>query len=173
MTETPNRVEHVFAGGVLVTFAPPGSPPYEVDAVIEEEDRHLVLSAPPVIPERTEHPIRVMTDLLEAEPLPLGSVVVRGETRPRRLLAIVHDLNLDPSATRESVALALSNVGTELERLSVRRARFPLLGAVHGVLDPRDSASLIRAQLVDRPPKGLEHVWIVPLGNLDRLLSAF
>jgi hypothetical protein len=151
---------HLFIEGVLVTVAPEDSPPYPVDAIVLEEDTQLVLSAPPVIPEQSEHPIRIMTALLESEPRPLGSVIVRAGLPPR-LLAVVHDLNRDPSADEDTVRAALRSLSVELDRLQAKRVRMPLLGAVHGVISRSQSIELITEMLREASPPALRHLWIV------------
>ena len=82
--------------GLRVEIAPSGEPPFAVDAVVIEDDTWQVLGAEPEFSSAAEHPIRLMQELREAEPLEPGSVFIK-EGAPVRLHAIVHDLDCEPS----------------------------------------------------------------------------
>jgi hypothetical protein len=64
-----------------------------------------MMSASPTVCEPDIHPIRLMTDVINAEPEPIGSVVVR-KGNPLRFLAIVHDVNQEPTWREEWVVIA-------------------------------------------------------------------
>jgi hypothetical protein len=158
-------------GGRTVVVAPEDQPPFSVEAIVEEEDRHLVLSAPPIVPEKKDHPIRVMTDLWNDAPRALGSVIARGRD-PIRLLAVVHDLDRDPSVEIGSIERALDATFDALAKLGVRSLKLPLLGAVHRAIDPKTSASCIGARLRAHPVGALERVWIVVLSDTSEVIAA-
>lgn len=155
-------------GGVEVTAAPEDAPPYPVDAAAFEEDTHLVLSAPAELPERPEHPIRVMTAVLEERPVPAGSVVVQNG-RPVRLLAVVHDLSEDPTWREEWVASALAEILRHCERHRLAALALPLLGTRHGGLAPERFVELLRGALL-AAPGSVARLWlVVPAGPMDLL----
>jgi hypothetical protein len=81
-------------GSLKIVAAPKDHQPFPVDAVAFEEDTFLVLSAETTVREPKESLMRVMTKLIETHPETPGSVLVKGK-RPLRMLAIVHDLNLE------------------------------------------------------------------------------
>lgn len=134
-----------------------GAPPLVVDAVVLEEDRWRVLSAPPEVPEVGEHPLRVFTALVEAEPSALGQVVVR-PGRPARLLAVVHDLDREPSCTLDDVRAALEAVVRVCRAQGWRRLALPLLGTRHGRLAPGEVLAVTAAVLARAPE--LQAVWL-------------
>ena len=79
MSTTPIRRKKfkIIAGGlhrkisfepVRIVAAPENSAPFQVDALVFEEDTWLVMSANPTICEPEVHPIRLMTDVIDAEP---------------------------------------------------------------------------------------------------------
>ncbi|MCK6545093.1 hypothetical protein L6R52_04440 [Myxococcota bacterium] len=150
----------VFIGSLEVVAAPEDQPPFDVDVIVEEEDRHLVLSAPAVVPERPDHPIRVMTALWDSEPRGLGDVVLQRGSPPR-LLAIVHDLDREPTVEAATVRDALAKSLALADALAARAMKLPLLGAVHGTLAPALAAELIGEGLRSATPKALARVWLV------------
>lgn len=116
----------------ILGAAPASGPaPFAVEAVVHEEDRWLVLSAPPIVPELSEHPIRLHTAVAEAEPRPLGRVVVRAGS-PLGLLAVVHDLDREPTVTLADVRDALADVVAVCKARGLARVALPLLGLRHG-----------------------------------------
>ena len=147
-------------GGVRLVASPLDQPPFPVDAVVAEEDTYFVLSAEPDLRISAEHPLRVMTAAHESEPAPPGSVVVRSG-QPLELLAVVHDLSREPSCDEEWVVAALEETLRQTDRLRLRSIAMPLLGAVHGVLEPSRCAELLWAVLVAGEPETLERIWLV------------
>ncbi len=149
-----------------------GPPPLMVDAVVLEEDRWLVLSAPPEVPESREHPLRLFTALVEAEPALLGSVVVR-PGRPTRLLAVVHDLDRDPSCTLVDVRAALEAVVRVCHQRGLHRLAVPLLGTAHARLDRGEVLGEIAAVLAGAPH--VQAVWLQAedVEALDELRAAW
>lgn len=147
-------------GGVRLVASPPHRPPFPVEAIVAEEDTYLVLSAAPELRLLAEHPVRVMTAAHDVEPRAPGSVIVRSN-RPLELLAVVHDLSREPSCEEEWVIAALEEIFRQSERLQLRSLALPLLGAVHGVLEPTHCAELLLAVLVAAEPEKLERIWLV------------
>ena len=157
------RVADSFAG-VHVVVARDEDQPFSVDAEVFEEDTWLALSTKTDVVRSPGHPVRVMTRVWEAEPEVLGSVVVKPGP-PLRLLAVVHDLNVDPSCTEEWVESALREVFRFAAEHQLRGLKLPLLGSKHGKLAAARFMALLRRTLhrsVDgaaRPP--LRRLWLV------------
>lgn len=140
--------------------APRHEPPFPVEGVVLEEDTYLVLSAKTRLPERSEHPIRVMTALWEAERKPPGSVVVRPGLRTE-LLAVVHDLNEEPSWREEWIRTALGRVLEETERRTIAALGMEPLGCVHGRLERDRFEELLKECLAADASETLERLWIM------------
>ena len=83
-------------GPYRVVAAPKDRPPFEVGAVVAEEDTYLVLSADPVIKEPRESWDEVIKQVKELQPETPGSVLI-SEKHPLEIFAVVHDLDREPS----------------------------------------------------------------------------
>ncbi len=132
----------------------------DVDAVALEENTFLVLSADPTPRETHENPESLVRQVSTFEAQPLGSVVVTGE-KPLQFLAIVHDLNQEPTCREEWVVSALREIFLQAERHRTRRLALPMLGTVHGSLTPRRFVDLFEAALAESNIERLERIWVV------------
>ena len=153
------QCQTVFAS-LNVIAAPEKYPPFKVDAIAYEEDTWLMMSAEPEIADPPEHPIRLMTDLIEAQPRPAGSVVVRGKN-PLQFLAIVHDVNQDPTWREQWVEACLEKIFKESEQRLLQAIGLPLLGTKHGRLEMKRFIFLLRRVLKRIAFKHLKHLWLV------------
>lgn len=139
-----------------LVFAPRTDPPFPVDALVEEEDSYLSLSAEPVLEMPGEHPIRVMTAARESGEVEPGTVVVRRDT-PLRLLAVVHRLHENPTWRESWIEDAVDNLRAEVERRQLRAIGTPILGTGHGKIERGRALELLRP-LWTAP---LDRVWII------------
>ena len=147
-------------GPIQIIAAPQNSAPFGVDALAVEEDTWLVMSAEPKIGDLQEHPIRLMTDLLKSQPKSVGTVVVRGRN-PMRFMAIVHDVNQDPTCREEWVQCALNEIFREAEHRKLRALGLPLIGTLHGKLLTQRFAGLLSQALLQAPLEHLRRVWLI------------
>jgi hypothetical protein len=147
-------------GPIRIVAAPEKSQPFEVDAVAFEEDTFLIMSADPRISEPEQHPIRLMTDLIEARPEPAGSVLVKGDN-PMRFLAVVHDVTQDPTWKEEWVESALGKIFQEAEKRRLRAVGLPLLGTLHGKLAKQRFAVLLSRVLMQTSFVYLKRLWLI------------
>ena len=158
-------------GSVGIVAAPIDTPPFTVDAMAFEEDTFLVLSADRKVRDRGEPLMRVMTRVIETRPETPGSVLVKGK-RPLHLLAIVHDLNQEPSWKEEWIATALQGIFRETERRKLGSIALPFLGTLHGSLEKGRFVELLRCTLERISPKHLKRLWlVVPAGTNSKILE--
>jgi hypothetical protein len=158
-------------GSVRLFVAPKEWPPFLADALVEEEDTYLVLSADPEVQETREEPGELMAELLKTNPAVPGSVIVK-EGQPLSLLAVVHDLNQEPSWKEEWIANALDRIFRETESRKIRSLALPLLGTLHGSLDRQRFLALLREALERSSPKYLARLWlVVPAGTAREVLG--
>jgi len=154
--------------GTRVVVAGDDDPPFPVDAAVFEEDTWLALSAPVGTLASPGHPVRVITQAWDAQPLEPGTVVVKAG-RPTRLLAVVHDLDRDPSWTSAWVRQALTEALRIADEQGSDSLRLPILGAHHGSLPALEFARLLRAALESMAPSASrrrKRIWLVH-GDVD------
>ena len=152
--------------GIRIVLAPTHKPPFPVEALVAEEDTFLVLSAQTDLTTRNEHPMRVWTAAHDAEPAPPGTVVVQNGY-PLKLLAVVHDLDSEPTWNEEWVSKALAEVLRQADRLRLRSLGLPLLGTVHGRLSDERSLQLLWSVLDAGIPVTLERLWLLAPEGLE------
>lgn len=147
-------------GPFYVIAAPREKPPFTVEGVVEEEDAYLVLSTPQKVRETREPLMRIMTRLIETKPRDPGTVLVRGK-RPVQLLAIIHDLNQEPTWKEAWISLALRGVLKIAETKRLRSIALPMLGTVHGNLESQQFMMLLGSALRDENPVQLKRIWLI------------
>jgi len=159
-------------GPVSIVAAPENLPPFDVDAIVFEEDTWLVLSADPKTCEPEEHPIRLMTELIEAQPETVGSVLIKGQN-PIRFLAIVHDVDREPTWREEWVESALKEIFRLAERRRLRSIMLPLLGTLHGRLEKQRFVVLLGRALAQTPFTHLRSLWLMtPAGICPDIIES-
>ncbi len=150
----------IVRGSLQIVVAPKDNQPFPVDAVAFEEDTFLVLSAETAVGGPKESLMRVMTKLIETRPETPGSVLVKGK-RPLRMLAVVHDLNREPTWREEWVENALKGIFQEVERRRLNSLALPFIGTLHGKLKKEDFIRMLREVLEATECKYLKKVWLV------------
>ena len=162
MNEAPIRLgDHELRIRALeIVSAPETAPPFDVDAVAFEEDTYLILSAAPELREPVEHPLKILTAAHEAEPAEPGSVLVRPGS-PLRLLAVVHELERQPTWRPEWVARALEGILHAADARGLRGVGLPPIGTRHGTLEIRHFGALLGRALQRAPLDHLRGLWVV------------
>lgn len=159
-------------GSLRIVTAPENSPPFYVEAMAFEEDTWLILSADPKFCEPEEHPIRLMTELIEAHPEPVGSVSVKGQN-PIRFLAIIHDVDRDPTWREEWVERALKEIFRKADQKQLRSIGLPLLGTLHGRLEKQRFLVLLGRALTQTTFNHLKSLWLVtPAENCSDIINS-
>lgn len=134
-------------------------PPFDPQAMVFEQDRELILR----LDREVVMPAASCAELIEAdrdaprfEP---GSVVVQGR-EPARFMAVVHDLESDPTWRERWVADAYRSVFATAAINGVSKLALPLLGTVHGRLAAGRSVGWLVDAMTDNDAE-LECLWIV------------
>lgn len=144
-------------GAVQLVPATLREPPFPVPATAVEEDTWRVLSTPSILYSNNEHPVRLMTDLVHDQPARPGTIVMKG----RRWLAIVYDLDQEPSCTEEWILQALENILKLARTKRIRSLALPLLGSRHGGIPWQRSLELILDRLSGYGTGGYpERIWL-------------
>jgi hypothetical protein len=126
-------------GAVTLVASPRHEPPFEPEVRVLEEDTWRLLSAPAVVSPGREHPIRLMTALIDDRPSSPGSLLIS----QRGWLAIVYDLDQEPICREEWIISAMSKLLERARRRRCRTLSLPLLGHAHGGLPWRRSLNLL------------------------------
>lgn len=153
-------------GSVEIVAAPEETPPFAVEALAIEEDTWLIMSAEPEACDPEEHPIRVMTRMIEARPEKVGSVLVSAGN-PIRFLAIVHDVDQEPTCREEWVEAALREIFIKTEQRSLKSLGLPFLGTLHGKLDTSRFVTLLSRVLLETTLNHMRRLWLITPGNSD------
>lgn len=164
-----DRVVHV--GNALLQFSPQDRPPFAVDAVAVEQDTALVLDEEPLL-YAPGSSLGEISDELErfSEPLPGSVLVQRG--LPKKLYAIIHDLEQEPTWCTEWVLIALGNLLRLAERQQLKAIALPLLGCRFGQLESWRFIDLLCQALQRHPPSHTLKLWLVaPRYETHALLS--
>ncbi len=154
------RTRRLRLAGRTIVLAPEKDLPFDLDALVFEEDTYRIMSAEPEWAPPEEHPLRIMHDLHRYAPDRPGTVVVQAG-RPLRLLAIVHDVNCEPTWRREWVAAALHNVFRAAVRHGLVSIGLPLLGSRHGRLETRTFVDLLGAASANNPGRLPLRLWVI------------
>ncbi len=151
-------------GKYVITIGSGTRPPFPIEAVAAEEDTWLVLSAPPVVEEPGEHIIRTMTAIMDTLPLEPGTAIFK-KGKPLRFLAVVHDLEQEPSWRAEWVASALREVFSLAEEKGCRSMALPLIAARKGHLSTQGFLDIFKKILLEGV-NGPQNLWlVVPQGT--------
>ncbi|MGD2126295.1 MAG: hypothetical protein PVG99_09460 [Desulfobacteraceae bacterium] len=157
--------DEISLGPLRLVAAPKHAPPFKVEAFAFEEDTFLVLSTNTRVRDPKARLPRIMTRLIDMQPEIPGTVLVRGK-RPLRFLAIVHDLNQEPTWKEEWIERALDGLFQEAENRELHAIAIPLLGTRHGSLEKARFVVLLQRALERMSFNHLKRLWlIVPVGT--------
>lgn len=150
----------------FTVIAPEANPPFPVDAVVIEEDTGLVLSAEVAVDfGKDEHPIRVMTDLLDFETVSPGSIVVQEgvgqEGTPCKILAVIADFDVSPPVQEIWVRDALTSALRECDERILSRVAIQMLGTRYNASAESAFIEIYRDVTRELPLVHVRQVWLV------------
>jgi len=160
---------HVIDGGLYakmsyknfkIIAAPVASPPFKIDAVAYEEDIYLIMSADPETMPPSIHPLRLMSNLAKFTPETPGTVVVSG-ANPLKFLAVVHDVDCEPTWREEWIEKSLVSIFAEARQRRIRSLGLPLLGTKYGKLKHHRFIKLLAKSLQKTSFENLVHLWLM------------
>jgi len=148
-----------------IIAAPENDPPFDIEAMAIEQDTFLIMDTTQQVEYSGESVDQLVSEGRKTLPVKPGSILVRGK-RPLRFLAIVHDVNEEPSWREEWVASALDEIFRESERRKLQSLAIPMLGTLHGSLKPERFLVLLRSAMEQASLTHLRRLWlIVPAGT--------
>ena len=148
-------------GDIEIAIATSHFPPFDVNAVVEEQDTSLVLGETDEIRDPGEKPAWYLANIAEVQSLlSPGHVIVR-DTHPLRLQAIVHDLDQDPICRELWVRQALQQLIEITEKRNIHSLQMPLLGTRYGGVGIQQFIDLLLDELSKEDTGSLEKLWLV------------
>lgn len=145
-----------------VYIAPEDCPPFPVKAIVEEQDTSLVLEPADEIHEYSDDkPIWYLsnTQELQKEYIP-GEVIVKSYN-PIRLLAIIHDLNCEPTWSIDWVKKTIENIFSLCREKELKSLGLPILGTQFGKLENEEFLKLLVSQLQIDLFAYPQQIWLV------------
>jgi len=145
---------------IQIITSPQNRPPFQVDAWVYEQDTALLLGAPDEIKYPSESAEQLIEQAVDSSPLIPGTVLVRGYC-PLELLAIVHDLDQEPSWREEWILKALHGIVQLSEQHHCEAIGMPLLGTLHGTLKSARFFELLLSVREQSSFVYLKRLWLV------------
>ncbi|MDH5738604.1 MAG: hypothetical protein OEZ23_09870 [Gammaproteobacteria bacterium] len=140
-----------------VFIAPADQAPFDVQAVILEEDTGLILSADTKIRLVQEHPVRLMTELVSFEFPAVGETVIQ-QGNPCFIFAVVIDLDQSPICCRDWVCAALQQSLELCSQRQMTHLALQPLGCRYGQQDPAWFFQELKRQLLSHHFSG---IWLI------------
>ena len=147
-------------GGLTVVAPPRDYPPFACQAMVEEQDTHLTLGEQTVLTDPGKPTWYLAHTVERDEGYALGSVISKGE-KPLRLLAVVHDLDQEPTCTPAAVKQAYQAIMDIVAQRKLTSLALPLLGTVHGKVAASHSLQLLCEAIHQGFPKQLQQLWLM------------
>ena len=129
----------------------------ETTVQVQEEDTWRVLSSEIAINEqREQHPVRVMTDLLDQERSRPGDVLIHGIN----WYAINYDLDQHPICQPQWLRESMHTILLKAVEQNISSLCIPLPGVAHGHISLSDSVAIIMDVIQDFPSEQALLLWI-------------
>ncbi len=158
-----------------IQIAPYDSRRHEPHAVIRAEDTQRVLAADPT-PRQPQASLETLTREAMATPAHRPGTVVVCPGRPMQLLAIIHDLDREPTWRAEWIEQALTEAFIAANARGLAHVATELLGTIHGRADTAQALTLLADALAGAGERAPQRLWLIGAGRLavarlKRLLS--
>ena len=165
------NLSRVRINGIDIVVAPKGVSPFDIDAVVEEQDTALILSKPGNITEADNKPAWFLANKLESQPLLNPGSVIKRDGETLRLLAIVHDLDMEPSWSSDWIEQALNNIIKLSHIQGISSIQLPVLGAQYGRFSLQEFLYLL-VIAINKAQGKLKKIWlVVPQQDCSKALS--
>ena len=147
------------AGSTIIRFTETDPALLQVDVVVEEQDTNLILGKSPVIMDTIESfPALVKKMELQIHEIP-GKVIVK-QSIPKRLVAIVYDVEHTPICEESWIEEALQNILIQCDKYKVKTLAMPLLGTSYGKLKEETTMQLLQDSLIQNRRQSLKKILI-------------
>ena len=148
-------------GHATIQAAPKKYPPFSCQAIVEEQDTHLILSEQTVLTDPGKPAWYLASTLERDEKIYRQGAVLLRPGQPVRLLAVIHDIEKTPTCNTKSIETAWENILQLIELREFTSVAFPLLGTVYGNVSIRTSIKLLREKLFINLPGNVNRIWLI------------
>jgi len=146
---------------VDIAIAPQQFSPFQVDALVKEQDTALIMGESQTLRSDEDMPVWYLANKLESKNLPSpGQVIVR-DTHPLRLQAIVHDLDSEPSCSELWIFQAIQQIFDTAESRGLHAIQMPLLGTRYSGITPRQFFTILLEIINRKRPAPIGKLWLV------------
>ncbi len=145
----PNYINQLdrIAGQTIIQFTDSDPANLKVDAVVEEQDTNLLLGKAPVIMETVESFPALVDQMAQQIQVTPGNIIVK-KSKPKRLIAIVYDVEHTPICEESWVKEVLQKIFTECHTHKIISLAMPLLGTTYGKLTDETIIDLLQDLLI-------------------------
>ncbi len=158
------------AGSTIIRFTETDPALLQVDVVVEEQDTNLILGKSPVIMDTIESfPALVKKMEHQIHEIP-GNVIVK-QSIPKRLVAIVYDVEHTPICEESWIEEALQNILMQCDKYKVKTLAMPLLGTSYGKLKEETTMQLLQESLIQNRKQTLKKILIYKNINYDQVTT--
>lgn len=134
--------------------------PDNIDAIVEEQDTCLLLGNSAVIKTPVESITSLVKKMEQQNPRTPGEVLVI-HSKPRRLIAIIYDLDQKQICREEWIETAVKNILQQCRVYQIRTLAMPLPGIIHGRIDEDTSLCILDNVLAKDKPDCLENIYLI------------
>ena len=134
--------------------------PENIDAIVEEQDTCLLLGKTPVIKTPADDFPALVKKMERQKPRKPGEVLVIHSV-PKRLIAIIYDLDQKQICRQEWIETAIKNIMQHCITYQIRTLAMPIPGTAHGRTDEDTSRTILENLLVAGKPDCLEFIYLI------------
>jgi hypothetical protein len=130
--------------------------PFPVGVQVIEEDTWQILSADNQASVSDEHPIRLMTGLIDQQPLPAGNLVIKGN----HWQAVIMDVDQSPACRRDWIVAIYRQIFEQVLNDNISEISLPLLGVRHECVEMSDSLAMLVDSIKLLQGGSLLRIWL-------------
>jgi hypothetical protein len=158
---------NIMMGNVTISVCAADRQSLNVDAIVQEQDTHLILGTEPAIHDTHESYPSLVKKMERQKPLLPGQVIVKN-TIPLRFTAVLYDIEQTPVCTEELIADVLKSLLHKFNEYRLKSVAMPLLGCAHGKIKASGFIKLLQDTLTISNPVYPEKILlIVPPDEVD------
>jgi len=147
------------AGKTIIQFTDLDPANLMVDAVVEEQDTNLLLGNAPVVMEAVDSFPGMVEQMEQQVPEIPGNVIVK-KSSPKRLIAIVYDVEHKPICEEAWVLDVLEEIIIQCYEYKIKLLAMPLLGTTYGKLSDEKFIELLEDILITNHHKYPKRIFI-------------